>query len=117
MRFGMNLRLRLWLKIGIPLTLIFLMAVAITAWLTKYQRAYARLVPGTTKAEVLKEFGNPRCTRKCGLSPSWDDVPLDKFSTKCAEELWYFSRTSMDQWVVGLDANGKTVTKGHLSSP
>jgi hypothetical protein len=97
--------------------MIFLAYAALTSWLTRYERAYDRLVPGTTKAEVLKQFGRPRYTRKCELSPAWDDEPLDKLSTNCAEELVYFSRVKIGQWIVGLDANGKTVTKHHLSSP
>jgi hypothetical protein len=113
----MNPRLRLWLKIIATVVVIFLVCAAITAWLTRYQWAYSRLAPGTPKAEVLKWFGKPRYIRECELSPSWDDEPLDKSTTKCAEEFWYFSRIGIDQWVVGLDANGRTVTKYHLSSP
>jgi len=113
----MNPRLRLWAKIGATLVLIFLIYSAIASWLTRYERGYDRLVRGTTKAEVLKQFGRPGYTRKCELSPAWDDEPLDKLSTNCAEELVYSYRTKIGQWVVGLDANGKTVTKYHLSSP
>jgi hypothetical protein len=113
----MNPRLRLGAKIGVALVIIFLTYSALTAWFMRYERAYERMVPETNKAEVLKRFGRPRYTRKCELPPAWDDKPLDKLSTNCAEELVYFSRTKIGQWVVGLDANGKTVTKYHLPSP
>jgi hypothetical protein len=114
---GMNPRLRLWVRIGAPVILLLLIAAGVAAWLTRYERAYTRLLPGTSKADVLKQFGKPRYIRGCHQSPSWDGATLDKPSTKCAEELWYFSPTSIDQWFVGLDSNGKTVSKGHLSSP
>src|SRR5260370_25296213 len=103
----MNAGLGVWVKIGAALVLTFLIYSAIASWLTRYERAYDRLVRGTTKDEVLKQFGRPGYTRKFELSPAWDDKPLDKLSTNCAEELVYFYRTTIGQWDVGFDANGK----------
>ena len=83
----------------------------------RFERAYDALLPGTPRAEVLRQVGKPTEKRPCTLKPSWDAEPLHQKSGTCAEELWYFSRISPEQWVVGLDGDGKTVTKYHLVSP
>jgi hypothetical protein len=84
---------------------------------TRYERAYARLMPGTTKGEVIKQFGKPDGIEGCHRVPLWDDQPVDNESTKCVEEFRYFSRMRIGAWIIGFDANGKAVTKYYLSSP
>lgn len=74
-------------------------------------------MPGTTKIEVIKQFGKPDDIEGCHRVPLWDDEPVEKESTKCVEEFRYVSRMRIGAWIVGFDANGKTVTKYHLSSP
>jgi len=94
-----------------------LVLVAFVSQKRRYDRAYDAVLPGMAKSEVLKRFGKPRYLRKCTLAPSWDADPLDKQSSNCVEEVWYFSRISPEQWVIGFDQNGNAVTKYHLVSP
>jgi hypothetical protein len=74
-------------------------------------------MPGTTKAEVLRQFGKPKDIAKCIHAPSWDDKPVDEKSAKCVEEFLYFSRMRIGQGIVGFDADGMAVTKYYASSP
>jgi hypothetical protein len=105
--------------IGCALTLVAVTSIWLAyRWYTRYDRAYARLVPGTTKAEVLREFGQPGyATTSCSQFPSWDEKPLSKDSVKCVEEFEYFYRIRIGGWFIGFDANGKAVTKYYESSP
>jgi hypothetical protein len=74
-------------------------------------------VPGTTKSEVIKQFGKPEDIEGCRHVPLWDDTPVDKESAKCVEEFRYFSRMRIGAWIVGFDANGRAITKYYESSP
>jgi len=74
-------------------------------------------MPGTTKAEVLREFGKAKEITKCSHAPSWDDEPVDEKSGKCVEEFQYFSGMRIGAWTVGFDADGIAVTKYYSSSP
>jgi hypothetical protein len=107
------------IMIGCALTLVGIASTwLVDRWYTRYDRAYARLVPGTTKAEVLKEFGRPGyVTTSCSQFPSWDEKPLGRDSVKCVEEFEYFYRIRIGRWVVGFDADGRAVTKYYESSP
>jgi hypothetical protein len=113
----MNHRRRLWLTIGIALVLIVSISFCAHRQYTRYERAYARLTPGTTKAEVLRQFGKPQEITKCTYVPSWDDEPVDEKSVKCVEEFRYFSRMRIGAWIVGFDADGIARTKYYSSSP
>ena len=84
---------------------------------TRYERAYARLKPGTTKAEVLRRFGKPREITKCSGTPSWDDQPLDEKFVNCIEEFRYSSRMRVGEWIVGFDKHDVAVAKSYSSSP
>lgn len=97
--------------------LIFMGLVWAYSQYTRYERAYASLASGTTKSEVVKQFGKPDDIEECHRVPLWDDKPVNSESTKCVEEFRYFSRMRIGAWIVGFDANGKAVTKYHLSSP
>ena len=98
-------------------------AVSISTWLTyrwyaKFDREYARLVPGTAKAEVLQRFGKPDLITNCnGYSLAWDEKPLDDKTVRCVEEFVYFRRMGIGAWDIGFDTNGRAVTKGYESSP
>jgi len=85
--------------------------------ITLYERAYAWLTPGTTKTEVLKRFGKPGNKEACFSAPHWDGEPVDNPSGPCVEEFVYHSRTSIGEWTIGFDKNGKVVSKGYSSSP
>jgi len=92
--------------------------VRATVWyeLTFYKRAYAWLIPGATKAKVLKHFGKPREAEACDhRPPTWDGLPVEE--VPCVEKFRYFSRISIGAWEVGFDKNGKVVSKSYLSSP
>ena len=97
---------------------LFLLVFA-TVWyeLTFYERAYAWLTPGVTKAEVLRRFGKPGDIGVCLSTPSWDGDPVKNPSMPCVEEFRYFSRISIGEWDIGFDKNGKVVSKGYSSSP
>lgn len=109
---------RIWI---IGLTVIFAASISVWLahrWFTKYDREYARLLPGTTKAEVLKRFGKPEYITNCtGLSPSWDEKPLDTKAISCVEEFVYARRIGIGAWNIGFDANGWAVIKSYESSP
>jgi hypothetical protein len=111
----MNHRRRLWLAIGIAL--VVSISFYVHRRYTRYERAYARLMPGATKAEVLRQFGKPQEITRCTHAPSWDDEPVDEKSVKCVEEFRYFSRMRIGAWIVGFDANGIARTKCYSSSP
>lgn len=84
----------------------------------RYEDAYERLAPNTTKAVVLKQFGKPNEIRKCRASkPVWDAEPLQMEGTRCVEEFWYFSRITPEQWVIGFDKDARAITKYHFVSP
>ena len=97
------------------------MTASIGSWIhyayTRYEKAYAHLVRGTSKHEVINQFGKPGSIEGCHPIPSWDDEPVDKESAKCVEEFRYFSRLRIGAWVVGFDANGRAITKYYESSP
>jgi hypothetical protein len=64
---------RRWILVSASIIFILLVFVAIWYELTFYDRAYARLKRGTTKADVLKRFGKPGHIGDCGSTQSWDD--------------------------------------------
>jgi hypothetical protein len=101
------------------MSIIVICLVFAVIWyeLTFYERAYAWLTPGATKAEVLKHFGKPGNVEACAHAPFWDGNPVDNSSMPCVEEFQYFSRISIGEWDVGFDKNGKAVSKGYSSSP
>ena len=84
---------------------------------TRCEKAYARLVRGTSKREVMKQFGKPGKIEGCKSIPSWGGKQVDPVSAKCVEEFRYFSRLRIGAWVVGLDADGRAITKYYESSP
>ena len=109
---------RLWLIIGVAVALIISIFFCVYHQHTRYERAYARLKPGTTKAEVLRQFGKPQEITECThAAPSWDDEPVDEKSVRCVEEFRYFSRMRIGAWIVGFDADGVARTKHYESSP
>jgi hypothetical protein len=83
----------------------------------RYEKEYARLIPGTTKAEVLRRFGKPKSISRCVYSLSCDDKPVNEKSVKCVQEFEYYSRMRIGEWVIGFDANDRAVSKHYLSSP
>jgi hypothetical protein len=83
----------------------------------RYERAYAALQPKTSKREVIESFGQPVNIQRCRANLSWDGEPLKKDSGECAEEMWYYTRISPEQWVVGLDVSGLVVSKYRFVSP
>ena len=112
----MNHHRRLWAIGGSGLIFMALTAFWIHYQYTKYERAYALLVPGTTKSEVIKQFGKPDAIEACHRVPLWDDEHLVKES-KCVVEFRYFSRMRIGAWIIGFDANERAVTKYYESSP
>src|SRR5580692_7028685 len=113
----MTIRVRRWILVGASL-IVFLLAFA-TVWyeLTFYERAYAWLTRGKTKAEVLKRFGKHGNIEACRSAPTWDGRPVDTSSLPCVEQSEYFSRIQIGEWDVGFDKNGKVVSKGYSSHP
>jgi hypothetical protein len=99
------------------LVLVLLVGFCFHFEYTRYERAYARLTPGTAKAEVLRQFGKPGGVTKCSPWNWWDETSLDQTSVKCVEEFHYFSRARVGDWAVGFDENDKVVTKYYMSSP
>jgi hypothetical protein len=79
--------------------------------------AYARLTPGMSKNDVLRDFGKPGQITKCLYAPSWDGAPVDAKSPKCVQEFSYSSHVRIGLWVIGFDQSDKVVTKHYLSSP
>ena len=111
-------RSRVWLVVSSTLLLIILISALVAFQLTRYGREYPRLTRGTTRDEVIKRFGTPGDIRKCdSLSSSWDGNSVDEISKTCVEEFWYFSKVSLEQWVIGFDKNGRVVSKAYLVSP
>jgi len=113
----MTARARRWILVGMSIIVICLVFVLVWYELTFFERAYAWLTPGATKADVLNHFGNPGRVEACSHPPSWDGNPVDRSSMPCVEEFQYFSRISIGEWDVGFDKNGKAVSKGYSSSP
>jgi hypothetical protein len=113
----MTTRVRRWILAGMSIIVICLVLAAIWYELTFYERAYAWLTPGATKAEVLKHFGKPGNAEACAHAPVWDGNPVDNSSMPCVEEFQYFSRISIGEWDIGFDKNGKVVSKSYSSSP
>ena len=108
---------RKWAVIGSALILITFCGWFAYLWLTRYERAYANLMPETTKADVVRKFGKPDAIEGCRSSPVWDDRPMGKQPAKCIEEFRYYYRFRIGAWIVGFDANGRAVTKYYESSP
>lgn len=113
----MDSRRRKGVAIGSALVLIIGGTLLAYLWLTRYERAYANLIPEAPKKEVIRQFGKPGATEICRSTPLWDDRPVGKQSAKCVEEFRYYYRFRIGAWVVGFDANGRAVTKYHESSP
>ena len=112
----MDSRRRVWAVIGCAL--IFVVFCWLTyRWLTRYERAYANLMPETTKKDVIKQFGKPDDIEICRSVALWDDQPVDKESAKCVEEFRYGYNYRIGAWLVGFDANGRAITKYYESSP
>jgi hypothetical protein len=111
----MTTRIRRWVLISVSIILFFLAFATVWYELTFYERAYAWLTPGATKADVLKHFGKPRRVQECRPATSWegDENP----SMPCVEEFSYSSRISIGEWVIRFDRNGRVTSKGYLSSP
>jgi hypothetical protein len=105
----MTTRIRRWVLVSVSILVIMLVFAAIWYELTFYERAYAWLKPGATKAEVLKHFGKPGNIDASCLPPSWDGEAVDNSSMPCVEQFRYFHRFSIGEWVIGFDKNGKVV--------
>lgn len=108
---------RLWILAGASIIVMFLVSGIVWYELTFYKRAYAWLIPGATKAEVLRHFGKPGNVEACVRAPSWDGEPVENPAMPCVEEFQYFSRISIGEWDVGFDKNGNVVSKSYSSSP
>lgn len=108
---------RLLLAVSLSLALVLLIAAWLVSQYDKYRNAYARLKQGASKAEVLRSFGKPDNITECGHVPEWDGESVDLKSSRCVREFWYFSRVRIGEWIVGLDANDRVVTKYYGSSP
>jgi len=113
----MTTRIRRWILVSTSIIVICLVFATIWYELTFYERAYAWLTPGATKAEVLKHFGKPENIEACGHAHSWDGDSVDNSSRPCVEEFRYFSRVSIGEWDIGFDKNGTVVSKAYSSSP
>lgn len=95
-----------------------ILIIVVLVWQKKrYESAYATLVPNTPKATVLKRFGRPGEIHQCELKPSWDAERLPMQSAECAEEFWYFSRVSPEQWIISFDKQGRAISKYYFASP
>jgi hypothetical protein len=108
---------RLWVALGFSLALLALSAFWLARQYDKYPRAYARLKPEASNAEVLGSFGKPDDITECRHDPMWDGEPVDLKSAKCVREFSYFTRVRIGEWIVGFDANDRVVTKYYSSSP
>ncbi|MBZ5694625.1 MAG: hypothetical protein LAN36_04605 [Acidobacteriia bacterium] len=106
-----------WLTVVVPVGLVLLVGSWVHYEYTRYEKAYARLIPGTARAEVLQRFGKPGDITKCSDVNRWDETNIDQKSMKCVEEFHYFSRVRIGDWVVGFDEDGRVVTKYFSSSP
>ena len=113
----MTTRIRRWILVSTSIIVICLVFAAVWYELTFYERAYAWLTTGATKADVLKHFGKPGNIEACVHAPFWDGGPVDNSSMPCVEEFRYFSRISIGEWDIGFDKNGKVVSKAYSSSP
>jgi hypothetical protein len=113
----MTTRFRRWMLVGASIIIFFLAFATVWYELTFYERAYAWLTRGATKAEVLKRFGKPGNIETRCDPPSWDGGPVDNSSMPCVEEFQYFSHASIGEWHIGFDKNGRVVSKGYSSSP
>jgi hypothetical protein len=113
----MTVRIRRWMLVSASIVVVFLVFAAIWYELTFYERAYAWLKPGASKAEVLRHWGKPGNIGVCFSTPSWDGEPVKNSSMPCVEEFQYFSRFSIGEWDIGFDKTGKVVSKAYLSSP
>jgi hypothetical protein len=111
----MTTRVRRWVLVSVSIIVFFLVFAAVWYELTFYERAYAWLAPGATKAQVLKHFGKPARVEECRRS--WEGDSVENPSTPCVEEFSYFSRISVGEWVIRFDRNGTVISKGHLQSP
>jgi hypothetical protein len=100
-------------------SVIVILLVFSTVWyeLTFYERAYAWLTPGATKAEVLKHFGKPRRVNECRRATSWEGDSVESSSIPCAEEFSYTSHISTGEWIIRFDRNGRVLSKGFAQSP
>jgi hypothetical protein len=99
----MTIRIRRWMLVCASISVIFLVFATIWYELTFYQRAYAWLTPGASKAEVLKRFGNPGNIGACLSTPSWDGDPMDNSSMPCVEEFlhWRMDYRVRQRWEGG----------------
>jgi hypothetical protein len=114
---GMTIRMRRWILVGVSVILFFLAFATVWYQLTFYDRAYAWLTPGATKAEVLKHFGQPQHVEACRPSASWEGDSAENPSVPCAEEFSYTSHVSIGEWIIRFDRNGRVISKGFSQSP
>jgi hypothetical protein len=113
----MTIRMRRWILISVSLIVFFLVFATVWYEMTFYERAYAWLTPGTTKAEVPKHFGKPRRVEGCRPATSWEGDSPENPSMPCVEEFSYTSHISIGEWMIRFDKNGTVISKGYSSSP
>ena len=113
----MTTQKRRWILASASIIVMFLVSGTMWYELTFYDRAYAWLTPGATKAEVLKHFGKPQSIEECRPATSWEGDSPENSSMPCAEEFHYFSHISIGEWIIRLDKNGRVISKGYSSSP
>ena len=73
---------------------------------------FARIVNGTSRADIIASLGEPWWVGVCG---NWGGRPPDG----CVQEIGYTSALGLftDLWVVSFDANDKAVRKYRYRSP
>ena len=71
---------------------------------------------GTDKSEVIRLLGEPEEVAPCDGIVWWYDRDYPELRGLCVTALWY-GRFEFDRWVIGLDADGKVISKKRLVSP
>ena len=82
-----------------------------------YTILYSSLKQGTSRTEVLQQWGPPRFSSACDYIVRWDGNPISLGIKSCVEELRYSSPITSDQWGIGFDEDGHAVSKDHFISP
>jgi hypothetical protein len=82
-----------------------------------YATLYSLLKQGTSRSEVLQQWGPPSFFGACKPTNRWDGNPMPADTKSCVEELWYSSPISSDEWGVGFDEDGHAISKRHYIFP
>jgi hypothetical protein len=81
------------------------------------QQGYKDIKRGMRERRVWELMGRPTTEGVCKNRLTWDEEYLGPSEGVCIKEYRYESPKTTEVWIVGFDANGRAVSKYHVTSP